>query len=338
MNWSRAYALTVHYDSYVQIGLKVPKPSKFKHILAAPMPEIFLCAIREVLRPMVTPDGRMLIPDPDKIFLPTYCLQPANKLRNGANIGFLDPDMVRYGIMFYPGLTQSIYAVFKGVNIISNLSREGLAFIKASFACYTDTKLIAAPVAIKTTQRVFNDNHKENKTAYVEKADKSMSFKNCEFFIHDFTDEEEAKVQFTARLLQPLRVGLPERIDVDVLGAPVQVPDLQFLGEFAFRDHFCITNHSFYCNIQTMMEGDYTPRHVRALMSSIMTQWSDDLREFYWPTLGKQVVTEPSAPLIGEGPTRRKKRFAIRAKKQSSEPTGKLMVSQKEDAIQADPQ
>jgi len=326
----------VHYDNYVLAGISVPRPSKLKHILAAPMPEIFLCAIREVLRPMVTPDGRMLIPDPNKVFLPEYRLHDDQKIRNGGRVGHLDPEVVRYGIMFHPGLTQTIYATFKGVNLVSGITREGLAFIKANFACKKDVTLVAAPAMIAATNVQFDDRCKENKVDYVEANHAHSKFVDCEFFIHDFTHEDEAKVQFTTRLLQPLRVSLPERIDIEALGPPVQVPELQFLGNFPFRESYCVTNHSFYSNVQTMMEGDYTPRHSQSLIAQLVVQWSDDLREFYWPTLGAQIVTEPSAPLVGEGPQRRKKRFAVRAKKQSSEPSGKLLSSSKEKAVLTD--
>lgn len=326
VNWARAYALTIHYDEYSRAGYRVPKPSKLKHIVSSPMPEIFLCAIREVLRPMVTPDGRMLLPNPNTVFLPEYDLVNVTKIRNGGLMGDIDSDSITYGILFYPGLVQTIYSVFKGVNILKDITREGLAATKAHFAVTLVKNSSSISMPSKIDVDYIFDSSGMKRSSYSEELGHAK-FKSCDYFIHDFTDESEYTHQFCARVLLPLRILLPERVHVDAIGPPVHVPSLQFLGNFPFRENYVITTHSFYQNIQMLLEGDYTPRNPYQLVLQLMTEWSDDLREFNWPTLGKQRVLEPAAPRIGLGPSRRKKRLAPKVKKQSSDPTGKVLTN-----------
>lgn len=327
VNWARAYALTCHYDSYVVMGYNIPKPSKLKHVLKAPMPEIFLCAIREVLRPQVTPDGRMLFADPDTIFLPDYSISPDQKIRNGGIIGLTDPELIRYGIEFHPGLAQSIFAVFKGVKLISDVTREGLAPVKASFS----TSIVSVPDQPDTTllpekfEPKFNDKRSLSTKNYEEKVNGAKRFTHCDLFIHDFVDECEATVQFTQRLLKPMIITLPERPNIDAIGPPVIVPCLQFFGKTPYRESLWITTHAFYSMIQSRLEGDYTTRHSEHLMSLIMSRWSDDLRDFYWPTLNSQLAKEPAEPFIGNVPGAKVRNRGKGTKKiRAAKPTGHM--------------
>lgn len=137
----RSFMLACYYDIYLYLRLLPPgfTPSKVAHVLAQPIPKLLLDAIRELIRPMITPDGLMIIPHPDSFF--NKVAYDRNVIiRNTVRLGDCDTFLTRYGIQWFPCLAGCLRAAWMtgtsngeyALSLVSDTKREGLEPAKFS--------------------------------------------------------------------------------------------------------------------------------------------------------------------------------------------------------------
>jgi hypothetical protein len=127
----RGYYLTTFYDYFKLFGCNIKglSPSKLKTFNDNVVwNQSILDAVREFLRPRLTPDGLILLPSLDAFLLkeplPNDTILGAFTKKR---LGPIDPVLLTYGIHYYPGL-QSAFSYFYDKNITNRgIAKEGIS-------------------------------------------------------------------------------------------------------------------------------------------------------------------------------------------------------------------
>jgi len=143
----RAYFLACYHDLFLSLGAQLPRftPSKVSHLLAQPFPKLILDAIRELIRPVVTPSLLYLVPDPNS-FIKDLVFDEQAIIRNGAAMGKPDQGLLQFGIKWFPSLPMNFRSSFlcgthsalDALNVVEGTVREGLE--PAKYTAWIRTK------------------------------------------------------------------------------------------------------------------------------------------------------------------------------------------------------
>lgn len=322
----RAYMLTVHYDYYKQAGV-VPAgftPRKVSDLVGSCIPQVLLDAIREFLRPMVTPDGVMCLPHVNSFARFEAEIDPRSYAKNGTLVGQPDSMLFRYGIAHYPSLIQYCRNAYKGLVLCLGIKRESLspkkfcvAFNKKE-AKEKDSKVkveVKDPVEHKgiTTTLKVKYCFRGIEDAYDVPVD--IKRPSYSYFLHDFKDSD---VETANRILTPLLISTvhdyrnPIRVDeID--------PQLAFLSASTYLGVFPYRSGEFYRHISTRLEGNSKIVPAGSLLARIYSSFTDELKEWHWPTLGKNVAKDVYTPKLSGDSVRVRQRR--RGKKSSQAPS-----------------
>jgi hypothetical protein len=133
--YARAYLLSCYYDVFQSLGINPVgfTPNKVTCVLAQPMPKLILDALRELIRPVVTPYGQMLYPDPTT-FLNDRPYEFDSEVRNTVKLGHPDRFLLKYGIQWFVCLGHCFRAAWMtgtsdgayAITLVEDMKREGL--------------------------------------------------------------------------------------------------------------------------------------------------------------------------------------------------------------------
>lgn len=191
-NYARTYNLASNYSFHDTCGVALPRftPNKVKDVLDSAMPKFVVSCIRALCRPMVTPEGYLIVPTP-LLFTEMHDYNPQWRVRNQRRLGRPSPELQRFGISFFRNLGAAFSTAFKGTPMIEGVSTEYLSPRKVSYHVFCQPKN-------RTTddQNVEPEEDDENKARTDESTgstddDSTKKKEKSTFSLFDDDDDEE---------------------------------------------------------------------------------------------------------------------------------------------------
>jgi len=297
-NFARAYMLCVHYDVYQSSGVTPLgfSPNKVMEMLSHEMPRIIIDAMRELFRPVVTPDGYILYPSPNTLYR-DWNYDPAHPLRALVPLGEPDEGLLRYGIFYFRSIPRALQSTWAGgqmsnlpqgsyLEIVPNIGKEGLEPTKFAAVIKVDSAIPRGDTTSGTQQATrsaaihrehtrynpdldncrvnFPNNHNLDIATWLD----SQVFPNgipthrnergvMFIFSHDFYAEDMER-ELAVRTLQPIVLELRNDPTIRFYDR-IDDPfpiSLQFLGADVYRGDSPVTFFQFQNEIVSRLEGE----------------------------------------------------------------------------------